>query len=520
MPKPPDYGVIYNWDGAPHGYSEYPQTKEQFLDKTYAVMKDTQVGAHFWSLGGSELGRWRRGEIAARAPGTYQSAGHFVGSENLIAMYERGEDPHDALIERGHQLGLHVYGSVRMNDNHFGGMQPGDMAGSKHPALADFRRAHPEYLIGDRTTEWFALSYDFSIAEVRQRRFDSIKELCELYDWDGIELDWQRHGFHFDQDYGYRFRYTLTDLQRAVRRLTDEIGARRGRPFYLAARVNGYLDMCHNIGYDIQTWVEEGLVDILIPAGGAATETEAEVARFKEVCAGSDVVVYPGFDSGVPGLSPHPEGAYIKDQMMTRAISARHYAQGADGIYVFNWHADGETRRDLLSTIGAAETLRRKDKIYAATRRFLVYEGEWRGAYRNDRIRGTVPVPLRETITGDGPTIVLEVADDLAQDVPSSLELRVRLEDWLRGDVVRVELDGAELEGLEATYELASPLSAVSATVWLSKALNPEAVSRGIHQVKVALVERNRLLDSDIVLTDVELVVRFGEAASRTQGGG
>jgi diadenosine tetraphosphate (Ap4A) HIT family hydrolase len=47
MPKPPDYGIIYNWDGNPHGYSEYPQSMESFLEKVYGPMEDTQVGAHF-----------------------------------------------------------------------------------------------------------------------------------------------------------------------------------------------------------------------------------------------------------------------------------------------------------------------------------------------------------------------------------------------------------------------------------------------------------------------------------------
>ena len=36
MNRPPEYGIIHNWDGAPHGLSEYPQSMEQFLDKVYA----------------------------------------------------------------------------------------------------------------------------------------------------------------------------------------------------------------------------------------------------------------------------------------------------------------------------------------------------------------------------------------------------------------------------------------------------------------------------------------------------
>ena len=55
MPKVPDYKIIYNWDGAPEGYSEYPQTMEQFLAKTYAVMENTQVKAHFWSMEGIDF---------------------------------------------------------------------------------------------------------------------------------------------------------------------------------------------------------------------------------------------------------------------------------------------------------------------------------------------------------------------------------------------------------------------------------------------------------------------------------
>ena len=523
MPKVPNYKIIYNWDGAPQGYSEYPQSMEQFLEKTYSVMKDTQVGAHFWSLGGSDVRRWKDGKDKIRAEGKYRSASHFTGSENRLAMYERGEDPHEAMIERGHQLGIDVYASIRMNDNHFSGMQPDEMPASKHPSLSDFRREHPGYLLGDRISEWFALSYDFSIAEVRQHRFDSIKEICELYEWDGVELDWQRHGFHFDEDYGYRFRYTLTDLQRAVRQLTDEISEKRGKPFYLAARVNGYVEMCNNIGYDIETWVKEGLVDILIPAGGADTETEAEVDKFKEICEGTDVVVYPGFDSGVPQMPAYAEGAYVKDQMRTRGLASRHFAKGADGIYIFNWHANGETRREMLSTIGSTETLKATDKVYAATRRHIVYEGDWRGAYRKDRVRGTVPVPLRETMTGEGPTCILDVAEDFSVDKPKSVELRIRLQDWLKGDKVKVELNGCELSGFDTQYEHKAnpdpvyayanqsvfPVSDVTDTVWLSKDIELDQIICGINKVKVVSVKRNELIESDIVLTDVELVVKF-----------
>ena len=51
-PIPPLYRIIYNWDGAPHGYSPVPQSVDDFLAKAYAPLQDTQVGALFWSAGG------------------------------------------------------------------------------------------------------------------------------------------------------------------------------------------------------------------------------------------------------------------------------------------------------------------------------------------------------------------------------------------------------------------------------------------------------------------------------------
>ena len=57
MPKPPPYRIIYNWDGAPHGYSEVPQSMDAFLEKMHAPLEDTQVGAHFWCIG-EHASRW------------------------------------------------------------------------------------------------------------------------------------------------------------------------------------------------------------------------------------------------------------------------------------------------------------------------------------------------------------------------------------------------------------------------------------------------------------------------------
>ncbi len=127
---------------------------------------------------------------------------------------------------------------------------------------------------------------------------------------------------------------------------------------------------------------------------------------------------------------------------------------------------------------------------------------------------------MKRTITGDGPTITLDVADDLTADVPERVELRVRLEEWVKGDLISVFWDGTERDNIEIQYHIENGSAAdafadyvtdVSDAVWLRSELSPSEVATGPHQVRIVLQERNPKLDCDIVLTNVELVIRYGE---------
>lgn len=521
MTTPGDYGIIYNWDGAPHGYSAAPQSLDEFLELTYAPLADTQVGALFWCVG-EHAARWpsealeHLGDLHGRR---YENAAVYHFTENIRRTMERGEDPQAALIERGHKLGLSVYASLRVNDNHFNGAQIRDLPDLHHTELTQLRRQHPEWLLGDRTSEWFALSWDLSVPEVRRHRLDHLREVCERYDWDGVELDWQRHPFHLPEDEAYRLRYTLTDLQRAARQLTRDIAARRGRPFHLAVRVAGTLETSARIGYDVPAWVEEDLCDIVIPAGAAATDPSLDITGFVELCRPRSVAVYGGFDGALPDPWVGPEERAHKDRLRTRAIASRYWAAGASGIYAFNWHADANKRRELLTQIGGTESLRATDRVYAATHRFLVYEGQWRGAYRPDRQHGQVPVPLRQTLTDSGPVVELSVADDVATDPPRRVELRLRLHEYVEGDQVAVRWDGEELTPGAVAVDLTGDpagVARISGDVWLRFPLTPASVGRGAHRVEVVPRRRHPQLACDLVLTDVELAVAHSESYAAT----
>eukprot|EP01052_Picozoa_sp_SAG31_P050950 SAG31_NODE_11871_length_990_cov_1.148148_1_plen_105_part_00 len=97
-------------------------------------------------------------------------------------------------------------------------------------------------------------------------------------------MDWQRHAFHLPADFAHTLRWTLTDLQRAVREATNKIAAARGRPFFLTVRVSASIEGCHNTGYDIERWLSEDLFDLLVPAANAETDPTIDVAAWQALC--------------------------------------------------------------------------------------------------------------------------------------------------------------------------------------------------------------------------------------------
>ena len=145
-----DYGVMYNWDGAPFGYSPYPQSLEQFVDKVYGPLENTQVGALCWCMGTHEA-TWPSAVVEMvgdTVDRKYKSVREMTHVENIRAMFERGDDPHVAMVQRGHELGMAVYTSIRMNDNHFRDLVPEDLATAVRSNLTRLRKEHPEWVLG------------------------------------------------------------------------------------------------------------------------------------------------------------------------------------------------------------------------------------------------------------------------------------------------------------------------------------------------------------------------------------
>ena len=296
-------------------------------------------------------------------------------------------------------------------------------------------------------------------------------------------------------------------------------------------------------GYDVEAWLEEGLVDVLVPAGNAATDDSIDVGEWKALAArcGSAAYICPGTDSGIPRMTPTPEQAHvgpehpaINETLKSRGLGARYLSQGADGLYIFNYHqgyqvnvsaVDGSYRynTELLTELGSAESLAGLDKLFVATHRVTKPDGPWRGAFDVDREWGQVPVPLLPTFSGRGAVVSLSLGEEAQrQREGCTVTLRLRLEEWTPVDRVEVRWDGHRLvwPPLPPPALAAGTIIEVTHDQWLRFALDSRAggagagevvdVGGGVHRVEVILLERNPQVLSEITLTDVEVLFDYG----------
>ena len=205
-----------------------------------------------------------------------------------------GPNPVKHVVDFAHQNGMEFVYSLRMNDIH-SAFSPGANFWSRfklqnphlllintgreefdrrflpwiekkvkeHPLAEQRRHSGPD------ARENYAWSgYDYARPEVRARMLEIVEGACQRHDLDGIELDWCRASFYFKFGQESRNIPVMNDFVRQVRQRTDRIASKRGRPILLAMRVMDSLERAWSVGLDVETWVRQGLVDILIGGAG------------------------------------------------------------------------------------------------------------------------------------------------------------------------------------------------------------------------------------------------------------
>ncbi len=292
-----------------------------------------------------------------------KKSGNARAALNLRSLVDAGHDPLALVLDRAKQKNMEVFLSFRVNEVH--GVEKPETF-SHQLILSKFWHNHPEWhvgkqgdtlshlhldILGPRTNpivgKWLAGGLDFAIPEVRQRRLDQLRECCERYNIDGLELDFQRFPVFFKYGEEGKHLQTMTEWMRKVRAMTREVGEKRGRPILLSARILARPEQNLGIGLDPMTWAKEGLLDLVIVSHYLHNNFPLPIKEYRQLLP-DDMPLYASIE-------------VEREADKYRSIAGQLYDEGVDGILMFNFFTSREQGRkpqfELLKELGKRETI-------------------------------------------------------------------------------------------------------------------------------------------------------------------
>ncbi len=535
--------LLFNWDGSMiHCWgraalgSQGPLTREQFTSLVFTPIENTAVDTLLFSFGSGNVAEYQSGVLEwpgeadnFKFPETKRWHGGVEVDPrdqylNPKSLADGGHNPPAVIVEECRKRGLDVFVSLRMNDIHDGQHSQGTLP---NPELPTFKRHNPEWLVNFETGDfdgldwWSALNY--SLPQVRALKLRVIEEFFDRWDFDGIELDWLRHTLFFPRGTERDNAKYLTDFMRSVRHSLNERARRRGRPIEVAIRIPERVAWCLEGGFEVPTWIEEGLVDLLI-LGQGLTELPT-LSEFRTLMTTRQIPIYPC-------LNAYGSGYRISPEEVIRGSAANLWRNGADGIYTFNWSFLGRWRKHLLDEISSSDLLAKKNKHYALVHRFemLTYQPGPDPIRYNTALK-TAPVPMDLRVVDGRKTLSIPIADDLASksSPPVRAELWIGVDFLGPGDQLEIWLNDERLgpseielaESLElAGYRVAVPPGEGMLGLKLEGDLNmtfqalrlevPVRVLRqGSNKLSLRLKKRNKEAEKPLRVRRVELATQF-----------
>jgi hypothetical protein len=491
--------IIFNDDGDDVWHPS-ASTPEGFVRVRLAHMLGTQADTLFYCTTQSFnyfTHNTKVGEIFLNTEGAFSN-------NNMQRLLDQGTDPLKLAVEFAHAGGIEAVWTLRMNDIH----------DAFTPQLwPQWKTNHPDALLG-KAEDWGAnppgsqarwwAGVNFNRQDVRRRTVELIEEVARNYDVDGIDLDWLRHPIHFPETVvGKPVKPEaidlLTTLVRDVRAMIARVERERGRTILLATRVPATLEQGRYIGTDVETWLKEGLVDF-VTVGGGYVPFSVPTAEIAGVCRRYGVPVYPCISaSGMTRRAPFGKGQLYGIEGW-RATAANAFAQGADGISLFNLFpspgnaAHNDLVRRAFSELGDPATLAGKDKLF-------VLDNEAHMA-THGYVNHIVPYSqcLPKLLESGKPTTVTVPVSDVPPAGKGAIRLRIQLESE---SAVAVKLNGHPVD-LERSPELEERFG----MAWLAGLVPQKALRQGANQVAVQVSEAG----AAVQLTGVEVLVQYSEA--------
>ncbi len=475
--------LIFNNDGNEPVYFCKAATEEELLGSRTTPLAGSQVDSIFYCTWSSGFGMFTHDTKVGQVFNTREA----MFKENRTQEFlDRGIDPLRVMVAFGHKNKMEVLWSMRMNDTH-------DGARAEYAPVMfranKLKAEHPEYLIGTKEKPpkhgaWSAV--DYGIPEIRELAFRYCEEVCQNYDADGIELDFFRHAFLFKcsgrgDPCGEKELGQMTELLRRIRAMAEAVGRKKGAPILLAVRVPDSVPYCKLIGLDLEKWLADGLVDLLIVGGYTQLNPWEYSVKLGH---NYGVKVYPSLDE--PRVRDEAANKLRASLETYRGRAINAWAAGADGIYMFNYF---DPYSALWRQLGDPQVLQRLNRNHFASVRGV----------------GSMPVPHQTfinvptlnpaspiAITTNKPVRLLVTIGASPDFAAQRAFLRMQFKKLAVPDQLHFKMNNSELNGGKLTQD------------WLEFELPPSALRTANNTLEISCV-RNTITSP--VLTDLYVAI-------------
>lgn len=265
---------------------------------------------------------------------------HHTRINAVSQMIANDEDTLTYALRFCREHNLECIWQMRMNDTH-------DGTGAEYSPYSfqanSFKLGHPECLMGKRDGSekppycaWSAVDYGQPL--VREMACKFVEEVCQNYDIDGVQLDYFRHPMLFrhpaNGEHATKDEIdALNGMMRQMRDIVKREGEKRGREILLSVRVPDSVEYALFLGMDIETWLKEGYLDMLV------TSSYLQFHHFDYSAALGHkygVPVYPSLDEIRVREKEAKARRNTREALLGRIEKALN--EGTDGVMLFNYY--------------------------------------------------------------------------------------------------------------------------------------------------------------------------------------
>lgn len=295
-PPVPNLGLMLNDDGDFTNTLTDVPSSVQNLRIMLRTMENTGIKTVMYSIGtGSDIlfyesdygSVWGWREVSGLTSAQEQR----LAAE--IAVREAGVDPLMIVAEETEDMGMYFFPTYRMNDAHYG-VNP-----TTNWLTGEFWMENQDKTLGESPipgVATYAPLLDFVHPEVYDYRQGIVFEAMERYQevMEGFELDFGRTPFLFAPGTQQDNKEIMTDFVRDAREKLDVLGVDNDRYYTLVVRVPTTMANCHWAGMEVDKWIEERLVDVVMPSQIMTSSYDMPIDDFLEAADGTGVVIYIG----------------------------------------------------------------------------------------------------------------------------------------------------------------------------------------------------------------------------------